>query len=77
MWPEVATEKHNVHLGLTTDGFNPFGMNNSYSCCLVMLVPYNLPPSLCMTKESTMLTMLIPGPTGPGHNIGVYLQPLV
>ncbi|CAH9128299.1 unnamed protein product [Cuscuta epithymum] len=76
-WPEFASEKRNVRLGLATDGFNPFGMSNSYSCWPVMVVLYNLPPSLCMTKEFTLLTMLILGPHGPGHNIDVYLQPLI
>ncbi|XP_026384704.1 uncharacterized protein LOC113280271 [Papaver somniferum] len=70
-------EKRNVRLGLATDGFNPFGMNYPHSCWPVMLVPLNLPPSYCMAKEFTMLTLLIPGPTEPGHNIDVYLQPLV
>ena len=42
-----------------------------------MIVPYNLPPSLCMRKEFTMLTLLIPRKKGPRHDIDVYLQPLV
>ena len=42
-----------------------------------MVVPYNLPPSLCMRKEFTMLTLLIPGKKGPGHDIDIYLQPLI
>lgn len=77
-WKEFSAEARNVRLGLATDGFNPFGHNsNSHSCWPVMMVPYNLPPSLCMRKEFVMLTLLIPGPTGPGNNIDVYLQPLV
>ena len=84
-WKEVdrkssgfASEARNVRLGLATDGFNPFGtMSNAYSCWPVMIVPYNLPPSLCMRKEFTMLTLLIPGKKGPGHDIDIYLQPLI
>eukprot|EP00268_Persea_americana_P034903 TRINITY_DN34509_c0_g3_i2.p1 TRINITY_DN34509_c0_g3~~TRINITY_DN34509_c0_g3_i2.p1 ORF type:complete len:119 (+),score=11.80 TRINITY_DN34509_c0_g3_i2:365-721(+) len=77
-WPDFARKARNVRLGLATDGFNPFGnKNNSYSCWPVMVVPYNLPPSLCMRKEFTMLTLLIPRQYGPGHDIDVYLQPLV
>eukprot|EP00268_Persea_americana_P034904 TRINITY_DN34509_c0_g3_i5.p1 TRINITY_DN34509_c0_g3~~TRINITY_DN34509_c0_g3_i5.p1 ORF type:complete len:104 (+),score=10.44 TRINITY_DN34509_c0_g3_i5:260-571(+) len=76
--PNFAREARNVRLGLATNRFNPFGnKNNSYSCWPVMVVPYNLPPSLCMRKEFTMLTLLIPRQYGPGHDIDVYLQPLV
>lgn len=78
MWPEFSKESRNIRLGLATDGFNPYGnMNISYSCWPVMIVPYNLPPSLCMQKEFTMLSMLIPGKKGPGKDIDVYLQPLI
>ncbi|XP_026431040.1 uncharacterized protein LOC113328166 isoform X2 [Papaver somniferum] len=76
-WPEFASEKRNVRLGLATDGFNPFGMMSTHSTWLVMIVCYNLPPSECTTKYFTMLTLLIPGPLGPNHNIDVYLQPLI
>ncbi|XP_026384816.1 uncharacterized protein LOC113280404 [Papaver somniferum] len=76
-WPEFAEEKRNVRLGLATDGFNPFGMMTSHSTWPVMLTCYNLPPSECTSKDFTMLTLLIPGPLGPNHNIDVYLQPLI
>lgn len=76
-WPEFSAQKRNVRLGLATDGFNPFGMNDPHSCWPVMLEALNLPPSHCMDKEFTMLTLLIHGPTEPGHYIDVYLQPLV
>ena len=76
--PHFAFEARNVRLGLATNGFSPFGIkNNAYSCWPVMVVPYNLPPSLCMRKEFTMLTLLIPGKKGPGHDIDIYLQPLI
>ena len=32
---------------------------------------------MCMEAENIMLTLLIPGPTAPGNNIGVYLAPLI
>ncbi|XP_026430305.1 uncharacterized protein LOC113326842 [Papaver somniferum] len=76
-WPEFAEEKRNVRLGLATDGFNPFGMMSVHSTWPVMLTCYNLPPSECTSKDFTMLTLLIPGPLGPNHNIDVYLQPLI
>lgn len=77
-WPEFSKEPRNVRLGLAVDGFNLFShMNNAYTCWPVMIVPYNLPPSLCMKKELVMLSILIPGKHGPGKNIDVYLQPLI
>jgi hypothetical protein len=42
-----------------------------------MLVPYNLPPWMCMKQQYFILSMIIPGPTAPGMNIDVYLQPLI
>ena len=41
--PDFALEPHNVRLGLATDGFNPFGMNNNYSMWPIILITYNLP----------------------------------
>ncbi|KAL5570264.1 hypothetical protein UlMin_026839 [Ulmus minor] len=52
-------------------------MNSTYSCWPVMLVVYNLPPSLCMKDEFTFLSMLIPGPKQPRNDIDIYLQPLI
>ena len=41
-------EGHNVRLGLASDGFNPFGMQNvTYSIWPIILIPYNFPPWLC------------------------------
>ncbi|KAL2511574.1 Uncharacterized protein Adt_17174 [Abeliophyllum distichum] len=78
---EVATfasDSRNIRFGLATDGFNPFkDLSSRYSCWPVILTIYNLPPSLCMSKESLMLSLLIPGPKQPGNDIDVYLEPLV
>ncbi|MBV8802557.1 MAG: DUF4218 domain-containing protein [Gammaproteobacteria bacterium] len=77
-FPEFAQDSRNVRLGLASDGFNPFGnMSNSYSMWPVMLMPYNLPPWLCMKDDYTILSTLIPGPKAPGKDIDVYLQPLI
>ncbi|XP_042457144.1 uncharacterized protein LOC122041507 [Zingiber officinale] len=77
-WPDFASDPRNLHLSLATDGFNPFGnLSSRYSCWPIILVKYNLPPLMCMTKENLMLTLLIPGPKQPGNDIDVYLQPLV
>ncbi|KAK6792914.1 hypothetical protein RDI58_011995 [Solanum bulbocastanum] len=56
--------------GLASDSFNPFGtMSTSHSIWLVILVPYNLPPWLCMKQPNLILSMIIPGPHAPGNNI--------
>jgi hypothetical protein len=76
--PDFALDPRNVRLGLAADGFNPFGiMSSSHSTWPVMLVPYNLPPWLCMKQQSFILSLLIPGPSSPGMDISVYLQPLI
>ncbi|CAA7049914.1 unnamed protein product [Microthlaspi erraticum] len=77
-WPEFADEARNLRLGLSTDGMNPFSIQNTkYSTWPVLLVNYNMAPTKCMKAENMMLTMLIPGPTAPSNNIDVYLQPLI
>jgi len=77
-WPEFAAEARNLRLGLSTDGMNPFSIQNTkYSTWPVLLVNYNMAPTQCMKAENIMLTMLIPGPTTPSNNIDVYLQPLI
>ncbi|XP_050222335.2 uncharacterized protein LOC126672428 [Mercurialis annua] len=71
-------DSRNVRLGLTSDGFNPFGnMSTSYSMWPVIVTPYNLPPWKCMKKNFLMLSLLIPGKESPGNNIDVYLRPLI
>lgn len=77
-FPEFAKEPRNVRLGLCTDGFTPFSFSAApYSCWPVFLVPYNLPPSMCMKKENIFLTLVIPGPQHPGKNWDVYMEPFV
>jgi len=78
MHPEFSEDPRNVKLGLCADGFNPFGQyGKSFSCWLVILTPYNLPPSMCMKREFMFLTVLIPSPSNPKHKIDVFLQPLI
>ncbi|XP_059638837.1 uncharacterized protein LOC132281119 [Cornus florida] len=77
-WPSFASDSRNLRLGLSTDGFNPFGdLSSAYSCWPVTLVVYNLSPLELMSKENMMLTLLIPGPRQPGNDIDVYLEPLI
>ncbi|KAJ7954436.1 Transposon protein, putative, CACTA, En/Spm sub-class [Quillaja saponaria] len=75
---DFASEIRNVRLGLSTDGFNPFGNSSvPVTCWLVFITPYNLPPSMCMKRTSIFLTLVIPGPNSPKKHLDVYLRPLV
>ncbi|KAG7572325.1 hypothetical protein ISN44_As09g006960 [Arabidopsis suecica] len=68
-WPYFAAEPRNLRLGISTDGMNPFSMQNTnYSTWPVLLVNYNTPPTMCMKAENIMLTLLIPGPTAPVYD---------
>ncbi|XP_057550615.1 uncharacterized protein LOC130828670 [Amaranthus tricolor] len=75
-YSEFAKEVRNVRLGLACDGFQPFN-NSQHSIWPVVLIPYNFPSWLCMKPYSFMLSLLVPGPTSPGINMDVYLQPLI
>src|SRR5436190_7926951 len=49
VFPNYGREIRNVRLGLASDGFNPFGMSNTgWSTWPVIVMPYNLPPWMCM-----------------------------
>nr|XP_043612588.1 uncharacterized protein LOC122584570 [Erigeron canadensis] len=77
-YPDFARESRNVRLGLATDGFNPYRtMSVSHSTWPVVLMPYNLPPWMCMQQPYFFLSLLIPGLSAPGNNIDVYMEPLV
>ena len=63
--PHIASDSRNMRFGIATDGFNPYGKcNSTHSCWPVVLVPYNLPPWLCIKASSLMLTLIIPGYPG-------------
>ena len=50
-FPDFAADPRNVRLGLASDGFNPFGsFNQAYSVWPVVLIPYTLPPWMCMKQ---------------------------
>lgn len=73
-----CADARNVRLGLASDGFNPFrNMSSKHSTWPVMLIPYNLPPWICMKQTSLILSMIISGPDSPGNDIDIYLEPLV
>jgi len=76
--PHFSAESRNVRLGLCTDRFNPFGSFAApYSCRPVILTVYNLPSEMCMRPEFMFLSMVIPGPSNSGRNIGVCLRLLI
>ncbi|CAN1782145.1 hypothetical protein LINPERHAP1_LOCUS15680 [Linum perenne] len=77
-FPWFDEDSRNVRLGLAINGFNPFGnMSVSYSMWPVILTPYNLPPWMCMKEQFLFMTLLIPGPSAPGKDIDIYMQPLI
>ena len=77
-YPLFAGEYRNVRLGLSSDGFNPFGlMSSGWSTWPVVVMSYNLPPSLCMKQSNIILSLLIPGKHSPGNDIDVFLEPLI
>lgn len=47
--PEFARDPRNIRLGLSSDGFTPFGIGSlAYSMWPVFIFPYNLPPGVAM-----------------------------
>ena len=77
-YPGFASDPRNVRLGLASDGFNPYStMSVSYSIWPVFVIPYNLPPWYIMKQPNFILSLIIPGPKGPGNKIDVYMQPLI
>ena len=52
-------------------------MSISHSTWPVMLMNYNLSLWICIKVEYVILAMIISGPSSPGKDIDVYLQPLI
>lgn len=77
-FPDYESDPRNIRLGLASDGFNPLRiMHISHSTWPVILIPYNLPPWLCMKQPNFILYVLTQGPKKPGNKIDVYLEPLI
>jgi hypothetical protein len=73
-----ASEARNVCISLVTNGFLPFNLIAlSYSCWLVFVVSYNLPPALCMKYEFIFLCLVIHSLDHPRIKINVMMRPLV
>jgi hypothetical protein len=76
--PEFADDPRNLRLALAMDGFNPFGnMSTQYSMWPVLLTPLNLPPWECVNPANCFMSLLIPGPTSPGKDFDLFLEPLI
>jgi hypothetical protein len=57
---------------------NPFADRSSkHSTWPVILTIYNLPPWLMQKRKYLLLTILISGPTQPGVDMDVFLEPLM
>ncbi|XP_074324381.1 uncharacterized protein LOC141661296 [Apium graveolens] len=74
-----SKEIRNVRLGLSTDGFDPFRDKHAreYTVWPVVVIVYNLPPSMCTKAPYMFMPLLIPGPTDPTKDLHVYLRPLI
>jgi hypothetical protein len=74
VYPYFSVESRNVLLGLCIDGFNPFrSFAALYSCWLIILRVYNLPPGMYMRLKFMFLSMVIPSLNSLGWNIDVCL----
>ena len=77
-YPEFGVKLRNVRKGLASYGFNLFGLQSSgWLKWPAVLMPYNLPPWLCMKQPFILLSLLIPEKYAPGNDIDVYLEPLI
>jgi hypothetical protein len=75
--PEFARDPMSVHLGLSTDGFQPHGTDSSpYSCWPVFVMPYNLPSNICLKQGFIFLALVILSSKEPKKQMNVCMQPL-
>lgn len=74
-----GSDPRHIHLGMATDGFNPWSEKRSTdSMWPVMFFNYNLPPWLVTKKYFVMLSLLIPTKVGVNsQNFDVFLQPAI
>ncbi|XP_074326945.1 uncharacterized protein LOC141664886 [Apium graveolens] len=61
------------------DGFDPFRDKyaKEYTIWPMVVVVYNLPPSMCTKAPYIFMPLLIPRPTDPTKDLHVYLRPLI
>jgi hypothetical protein len=73
-----AWDLRNYRLGLSTDGFQPYGSDSTpYSCWPIFVMPYNLPSNKCLNEEFIFLVLVILGPKEPKKQTNIFLHPLM
>jgi hypothetical protein len=76
--PEFAWNPRSVHLGLSTNGFQPYSSDiTAYSCWPVFVMSYNLPPNKCLKEGFIFLALVIPSPKEPRKQMNIFLHPLM
>ena len=61
-WPIFKDEHRNVRLSLESDGLNPFEeLRSNYLVWFAFIINNNLPPSMSIKRDNTMLAMIIWG----------------
>jgi hypothetical protein len=74
---ECARDDRSVRLDLSTGGFQPHNTDSSpYFCRPVFVMPYNLPPNICLKQGFIFLALIIPGPKERKKQMNVFMQPL-
>ena len=77
-YPSFAAEARNLRLAIATDRFNPFGkISTTYSMWPILVKPLSLPPWECVDESNCFMSLLIPGPTSPGKDFDLFLEPLI
>ena len=65
-------------LGFKTPEVLQFGnFSSTYSMWPVLVMPLNLPPWECVNPSNCFMSLLILGPTSPGKDFDVFLDPLI
>jgi hypothetical protein len=60
---EFGWDLMSVHLGLSTDGFEVYNIDNSmYSCWPVFIMPYTISMNLCFKEGFIFFVLVILGP---------------
>jgi hypothetical protein len=76
--PEFARDPRSVRLGLSMKGFQPYNSNSiAYSCWLVFMMPYNLPPNKCLKEGFIFLDLVFLGPKKPKKQMNIFLCSLM
>jgi hypothetical protein len=76
--PKFARDPRSVCLGLSTHGFQPYSSDSTaYSCWLVFMMPYNLPPNKYLKEEFIFLALVILGPKESKKQMNIFLRLLM